>query len=183
MYQSIFDNAVSARESLQAGKLDRVRPRKRTKRHIRGGGFDSTVSIGTLRLCDIRGTLESGFEMQRSKTQARMHESFLNACARFLYSDDTNAPDFTDILEDNQWDDLRQQVLCMTPRRVRHARPRQNCILVSYADVVSVVFDSLERPQPWPCTCRPWREMCPASRPSSPQAGALARSCWSRCCR
>ena len=119
MYQDIFDNAVSARESLQAGKLDRVRPRKRTKRHIRGGGFDSTVSIGTLRLCDIRGTLESGFEMQRSKTQARMHESFLNACARFLYSDDTNAPDFTDILEDNQWDDLRQQVLCMTPRRVR----------------------------------------------------------------
>ena len=117
MYVDLFDAAIQSRESLLAGKLDRLRPRKRTERNIQGSGLDMRVSIGTLRLSEIRGTLESGLGLQRSKTQTRMHESFLNACARFLYSDDINAPDFTDILEDNHWTDLRQQVLCMTPRR------------------------------------------------------------------
>tara|TARA_B100000900_G_scaffold412343_1_gene433929 strand:- start:4895 stop:5254 length:360 start_codon:yes stop_codon:yes gene_type:complete len=118
MYLDLFDSAINVHESHANAKLDRVRPRKRVRNHLKGIGLDTSTSLGTMRLSDIRGTLEDGLGLQRSNTQVRMHEAFLNACARFLYSEDANAPDFATILSLNLWEDLRQQVLCMTPRRV-----------------------------------------------------------------
>ena len=121
MYMDIFDGAIAARHSLVMEQYHRVRPSKRMHSHIKTTSSGSGSSLGAYRLAKIRGTMESGLGLQRSKTQVRMHEAFLNACARFLYSEDTSAPDYTAVLEANAWDDLRQQVLCMTPRRVRSA--------------------------------------------------------------
>ena len=60
--------------------------------------------------------LENG-PWTRSNTQRRFHEAFLNACVRFLFSQDSTPPDYRDILDRNNWEDIRQQCLCMTPRR------------------------------------------------------------------
>ena len=119
MYLDIFDRAIDAHQSLLMEQYNRVRPCKRMHSHIKSSGYSSGSSLGAYRLSQLRGTLESELGLQRSKTQVRMHEAFLNACARFLYSEDTSAPDYTAVLEANDWEDLRQQVLCMTPRRVR----------------------------------------------------------------
>ena len=53
-------------------------------------------------------------EKQHAEAISRL---LLERVLPILFSDDTNAPDFTDIMQANGWDDLRQQVLCMTPRR------------------------------------------------------------------
>ena len=120
-YTNYFDTAIEYSSSIAVSRLSLARPRKRVRvcsgaclSQSEGGG-----SLGAHRLTEIRNTLESGFDMQRSNTQKKFHDSFLNACARFLFRDDTNAPDYSQILESNKWDDLRQQVLCMTPRRCK----------------------------------------------------------------
>ena len=120
-YKKYFDSAIEYSSSLAVSRLSVARPRKRVRV---GTGASSLLgagggSLGALRLTEMRNTLESGFDMQRSNTQKKFHDSFLNACARFLFRDDTNAPDYSQILESNKWEDLRQQVLCMTPRRCK----------------------------------------------------------------
>ena len=131
MYLEYFDAAINVHESYANAKLDRARPRRRVRNHLKGIGLDTSTSLGSLRLSDIRSTLESKLGLQRSNTQVRMHESFLNACARFLYSEDSNAPDFSTILDTNGWEDLRQQVLCMTPRRVSNLPRSSKCQYVN----------------------------------------------------
>lgn len=116
-YVKYFDSSIEAHRSVHLAQLMTSRPRKRARAGQSSQCSIGSQSLGSHRLGLIRHTLESGFDLQRSNTQKKFHESFLNACCRFLYSDDTNAPDFTDIMEANGWDDLRQQVLCMTPRR------------------------------------------------------------------
>ena len=118
MYTSIFDSAIRHYEGKHAYNLHRAVPTQRICNGISGGSVDSIhTSLGEQRLHAIRDILENGFTWKRSKTQTRFHEAFLNACVRFLYAEDTNAPDYTAILTANKWSDLRQQVLCMTPRR------------------------------------------------------------------
>tara|TARA_B100000519_G_C14195342_1_gene415162 strand:+ start:229 stop:972 length:744 start_codon:yes stop_codon:yes gene_type:complete len=116
-YLHYFNSAIEASRSVQIAQLMTARPQKRARAGQSSQCSIGSHSLGTHRLALIRQTLESGFDMQRSNTQKQFHDSFLNACCRFLFSDDTNAPDFTDIMQANGWDDLRQQVLCMTPRR------------------------------------------------------------------
>ena len=70
---------------------------------------------GDQRILDIRRTLnELGFE--RSKMQRQFHENFLQAVCLHLYSDDPDV-DMEKIMRVNGWEDLRQSVLCLTPRR------------------------------------------------------------------
>ena len=70
---------------------------------------------GDQRVIDIRRTLnELGFE--RSKMQRQFHEKFLQAVCLHLYSDDPDV-DMEKIMRTNGWEDLRQSVLCLTPRR------------------------------------------------------------------
>ena len=118
MYTSLFDSAIRHHEGKHAYSLQRAVPVSRISCGLATGGGDSIhTSLGEQRLHAVRDILEHGFTWKRSKTQTRFHEAFLNACVRFLYSEDTNAPDYSSILAANKWTDLRQQVLCMTPRR------------------------------------------------------------------
>lgn len=70
---------------------------------------------GDHRLQSIRKTL-NGFGMERSKMQKQFHETFLQSVCLHLYKDDPDV-DMEKIMRINNWDDLRQSVLCMTPRR------------------------------------------------------------------
>jgi hypothetical protein len=73
--------------------------------------------LGEERLAAIRDVLDTGFTWTRSNTQRRFHEAFLNASVRYLFSHDTSPPDYREIMDRNGWEDIRQQCLCMTPRR------------------------------------------------------------------
>ena len=92
-------------------------PRRRVSLSSASDPSRAGSSLGTERLTALRHVLENGYTWTRSNTQRRFHESFLNACVRFLYSHDTVPPDYRAIMDDNKWDDIRQQCLCMTPRR------------------------------------------------------------------
>lgn len=119
-YTKHFDSALEFSSSLALTRLSNARPMKRVR--VSSGMRSASCgsgSLGAFRLTELRNTLESGFDMQRSNTQKKFHDYFLNACARFLFREDTNAPDYSQILNSNNWDDLRQQVLCMTPRRCK----------------------------------------------------------------
>ena len=70
---------------------------------------------GDERMMAIRKTLNLlGYE--RSKMQRQFHESFIQAVALHLYKDDPDV-DMQKIMSLNNWADLRQSVLCLTPRR------------------------------------------------------------------
>ena len=116
-YIAAFESARMAEEGRSIYSLQRAAPCKRIRTGLQGSGAALNVSLGEQRLQEMRDILENGFTWKRSKTQCRFHESFLNACIRFLYAEDSNAPDYAAILEKNGWGDLRQQCLCMTPRR------------------------------------------------------------------
>jgi hypothetical protein len=70
---------------------------------------------GDKRIAAIRNTLTK-FEFKRSKMQREFHEYFLRATAQHLYKDDHDV-DFEEICKRNKWPNMKQQVLCLTPRR------------------------------------------------------------------
>ena len=75
----------------------------------------SKVCKGDERMAAIRKTLnELGYE--RSKLQRQFHDKFIQAVALHLYKDDPDV-DLEQIMRINNWTDLRQSVLCLTPRR------------------------------------------------------------------
>ena len=77
--------------------------------------YVSKVCKGDERMQAIRKTLnELGYE--RSKMQRQFHDRFIQAVALHLYKDDPDV-DLESIMRMNGWNDLRQSVLCLTPRR------------------------------------------------------------------
>ena len=114
-YVRHFDNAIEAEQSAAARTVAVQKPRRRSE--LCSSAHMATSSLGTLRLLEIRDVLENGYTWTRSNTQRQFHESFLNSCVRFLYSSDSSPPDYQEIMKVNNWSDIRQQCLCMTPRR------------------------------------------------------------------
>ncbi len=104
---------TSAYEYYQDRKLEEIEvsmPRMHgTKKHV------SKVCKGDERMQAIRKTLNKlGYE--RSKMQRQFHDRFIQAVALHLYKDDPDV-DLESIMRMNGWSDLRQSVLCLTPRR------------------------------------------------------------------
>lgn len=73
-------------------------------------------NYGDIRLASIRKFLDHVKGYDRSEMQKRFHESFLQAVALHLYKDDPEV-DMDKICSMNEWPNLKQQVLCLTPRR------------------------------------------------------------------
>lgn len=117
MYVRLFEKEIHAENNSLYRQLANHRPRKRAALASASDPSRAGNSLGTERLAALRDVLENGYTWTRSNTQRRFHESFLNACVRFLYSQDTVPPDYRTIMDDNGWEDIRQQCLCMTPRR------------------------------------------------------------------
>jgi hypothetical protein len=110
-------------EKLHAEKTHAFRSYARSKRqklrHVHYSQNNLPVVIkerhGDRRIAAIRNTLTK-FEFKRSKMQRQFHEYFLRATAQHLYRDDHDV-DFGEICERNHWPNMKQQVLCLTPRR------------------------------------------------------------------
>ena len=73
-------------------------------------------NYGDVRLTQIRMYLDNVKGYDRSEMQKQFHESFLQAVALHLYKDDPEI-DMNKIMSMNEWPNLKQQVLCLTPRR------------------------------------------------------------------
>lgn len=73
-------------------------------------------NYGDIRLANIRMYLDHIKGYDRSEMQKQFHESFLQAVALHLYKDDPDI-DMDKIKRTNEWPNLKQQVLCLTPRR------------------------------------------------------------------
>lgn len=73
-------------------------------------------NYGDVRLDNIRRYLDHVKGYDRSEMQKQFHESFLQAVALHLYKDDPEV-DMDRIMSVNEWQNLKQQVLCLTPRR------------------------------------------------------------------
>ena len=109
-YRNYLIAAYQHYESVKMAELAASMPVEHGKR-----GVKLQTCKGDQRVIDIRRTLnELGFE--RSKMQRQFHESFLQAVCLHLYSDDPDV-DIEKIMRTNGWSDLRQSVLCLTPRR------------------------------------------------------------------
>jgi len=91
-------------------KLDAATPREHgAQKHVQKS------CQGDERVQAIRKTLNNlGYE--RSKLQRQFHEAFIQSVALHLYKDDLDV-DLESVMRRNSWDDLRQSVLCLTPRR------------------------------------------------------------------
>lgn len=57
-----------------------------------------------------------GMPLERSEMQIKFHEAFMRACVRLFVRDDPHA-DIGEIAREQGWDNTKQQVLCLTPRR------------------------------------------------------------------
>lgn len=73
-------------------------------------------NYGDIRLANIRKYMDHIKGYDRSEMQKQFHESFLQAVALHLYKDDPEV-DMDKIMSMNEWPNLKQQVLCLTPRR------------------------------------------------------------------
>lgn len=72
---------------------------------------------GDARMRALRAKLlKQDIKHQRSKQQIEFHESFLAACAKHIYGEELSA-NFLDILADNNWTQIKQEVLICCPRR------------------------------------------------------------------
>ena len=112
-----FEDAIKE-ETLATQRMVHIQhPRARSDIRSATDPSRSGTSLGEERLTALRDVLENGYTWTRSNTQRRFHEAFLNSCVRFLFSQDSTPPDYREILDRNNWEDIRQQCLCMTPRR------------------------------------------------------------------
>ena len=75
------------------------------------------IKGGLYRMKKLREKLVQQDERhQRSKQQIQFHEAFLCASAKHIYGDDLSA-NYLDILAENNWNDIAQEVLVCCPRR------------------------------------------------------------------
>lgn len=73
------------------------------------------MSSGEKKLMKIKNTLDS-FGLNRSKTQKQFHKAFLQATSQHIFKDDHKA-NMRRILTREGWDNMKQQILCLSPRR------------------------------------------------------------------
>lgn len=75
-----------------------------------------TECLGDIRLNKIRKLMDMYPGWERSEMQKRFHEGFLQAVALHIYREDADV-DMDAICRMNDWPNLKQQILCQTPRR------------------------------------------------------------------
>jgi hypothetical protein len=75
-----------------------------------------TECLGDVRLAQIRRYMDMFPGWERSEMQKVFHEGFLQAVALHIYREDADV-DMDAIMRMNDWPNLKQQILCQTPRR------------------------------------------------------------------
>ena len=73
------------------------------------------MSNGEKLLMKLKCTLDS-FGLSRSKTQKQFHKAFMQATSQHIFKNDHKA-DMYKIMKREGWKNLKQQILCLSPRR------------------------------------------------------------------
>ncbi len=114
-YRAVLTEAYEYYEREALSHIDSLKMRK----HADAVGGNQTRKLefkGDKRMTDIRTFLDSFTGYERSDMQRRFHEAFLQAVCLHIYKDDADV-DYDNIMKQNDFENLKQQVLCMTPRR------------------------------------------------------------------
>ena len=82
---------------------------------VRANACDDQSNRSFTRLALLDKALRS-MDVERSEMQIRFHQAFTQASLRFICRDDKDA-DIQKIMAARGWDNIKQQVLCLTPRR------------------------------------------------------------------
>lgn len=83
---------------------------------LKASSKTKTECLGDVRLTKIRKTMDMYPGWERSEMQKVFHEGFLQAVALHIYREDADV-DMDAIMRMNDWPNLKQQILCQTPRR------------------------------------------------------------------
>ena len=115
-YRQIFREIFKEKEEAFLTHL-KLKVRKNRHEFFTRNSMNATrrERYGDKRLQHIR-TVLSQFGLTRSHMQKVFHELFLQATAQHIYADDKDV-DFEEIRVRNGWDNMKQQVLALTPRR------------------------------------------------------------------
>ena len=114
-YRDVIINAFEYYQQEAMGSIDALLPRTHMAA-LQTRAKRKTECVGDRRVERIRKILDKYPGFTRSAMQKQFHESFLQATALHLYRDDADV-DFDGIMRMNDWENLKQQVLCLTPRR------------------------------------------------------------------
>ena len=115
-YLDDFDRVVSAHDQYRARDVKRRRIRSRLQ-CILDSEQQVRRSSGMKRLLHLRKTLDK-MGLERTKMQRKFHNAFMRACALHIFQSDTEV-DLARVMKLMKWTHLKQQVLCMTPRRCK----------------------------------------------------------------
>lgn len=83
---------------------------------LKASSKTKTECLGDVRLAKIRKLMDMYPGWERSEMQKVFHEGFLQAVALHIYREDADV-DMDAIMRMNDWPNLKQQILCQTPRR------------------------------------------------------------------
>ena len=114
-YNKLFDTLLSSHQNKLHANLKR-RKLNTMMNVMSENKAKGLVTKGWRRLMTIRRALDSFKPFERTKMQKRFHHAFLQATAMHLFRDDVDV-DLARVMHQNNWDSLKQQCLCMTPRR------------------------------------------------------------------
>lgn len=114
-YKTVFNTLLSSHNNKLMASLKRRRLNGMldvmSERKAKG-----MITKGWRRLVTIRKCLDGFQGFERTKMQKRFHHAFLQATAMHLFRDDVDV-DLAKVMKQNSWEHLKQQCLCMTPRR------------------------------------------------------------------
>lgn len=114
-YRDVLQEAYEYHEREALGHIQSLKMR-RHEEMINNTEMRKLEFKGDQRLANIRKNLDQFEGYERSDMQREFHEAFMQAVALHIYKDDADV-DYDSLMKNNDWPNLKQQVLCMTPRR------------------------------------------------------------------
>ena len=114
-YRPLYVTAYEVYQRDVLNELLTLKPRTH-KDVLENATKTKNVCFGDRRLQKIRKYLDAYPGWERSLMQKQFHEKFLQAVCIHLYKDDADV-DVDKVMRINEWENLKQQVLCVTPRR------------------------------------------------------------------
>tara|TARA_B100000161_G_scaffold251512_1_gene210614 strand:+ start:1815 stop:3536 length:1722 start_codon:yes stop_codon:yes gene_type:complete len=114
-YRPLFTKVFEYYQKQALGNISTLRPKQHMECLVDTGSVKKECK-GDRRLAFIRKYLDAIEGYERSEMQKTFHERFLQSVALHIYRDDVDI-DMDQIMKMNDWQNLKQQVLCLTPRR------------------------------------------------------------------
>lgn len=117
-FYKLFQKAYEYYEGEALQDLEKTKAKTQIEQYV-SSSVQKKVYVGDKRMAHLKWLLDyipgcNGWT--RSATQKLFHRNFMQATCMNIYRDDPNI-DMKAIMKKNRFENLRQQVLCLTPRR------------------------------------------------------------------